>query len=191
MSRSYTITNTGSAFTGRAVGTTLGSARRARPTITDGQQQEYSFFAAPGSTSVEATIGNASDSGADLDLLLYDCTSGTCRLAGTSGGLDSEEHVESPNPQPGLWTVAVDGFSVPTGGVAYDYVDVFTNPAFGTVSITDANALRPSGAQWTVPATVTAMSPPAAGRVLLGHVQVRTNANVLAGQNDVIVQNVS
>ena len=57
--------------------------------------------------------------------------------------------------------------------------------------MTDANAVRPSGSSWTVPATVTANSAPAAGRVLLGAVQVRTDANVLVGSGDVVVQSVT
>ena len=68
---------------------------------------------------------------------------------------------------------------------------MFTNPAFGSVSVTDANALRPAGSSWTVPGTVTANAAPAAGRVLLGTVQVRTDTNVLVGSGDVIVQNVT
>jgi hypothetical protein len=80
---------------------------------------------------------------------------------------------------------------VPAGKTTYNYVDVFTNAAFGSVSVTDANALRPSGSSWTVPASVTANAAPAAGRVLLGNVQVRTDANVLGGQGDVVVQNVT
>jgi len=73
----------------------------------------------------------------------------------------------------------------------YNYVDVFTNPAFGSVSVTDANALRASGASWTVPGSVTANAAPAAGRVLLGNVQVRTDTNVLVGSGDVVVQSVT
>ena len=73
----------------------------------------------------------------------------------------------------------------------YNYVDVFTNPAFSSVSVTDANALRASGASWTVPGSVTANAAPAAGRVLLGNVQVRTDANVLVGSGDVVVQRVT
>jgi hypothetical protein len=68
---------------------------------------------------------------------------------------------------------------------------VFANPAFGSVSVTDANALRPAGSNWTVPGSVTANAAPAAGRVLLGNVQVRTDADVLIGQNDVIVESVT
>ena len=49
----------------------------------------------------------------------------------------------------------------------------------------------PAGATWTVPGTVTANAAPAAGRVLLGNVQVRTDTNVLVGSGDVIVQSVS
>ena len=57
--------------------------------------------------------------------------------------------------------------------------------------MTDANALRPSGSSWTVPGSVTANAAPAAGRVLLGNVQVRTDANVLVGSGDVIVETVT
>jgi len=63
--------------------------------------------------------------------------------------------------------------------------------AFGSVSVTDANALRPAGSSWTVPGSVVANAAPASGRVLLGNVQVRTDANVLVGSGDVIVQNVT
>jgi hypothetical protein len=87
--------------------------------------------------------------------------------------------------------VLVDGFAVPSGSTTYKYVDVFANAAFGSVSVTDANALRPSGASWTVAGSVLANSAPASGRVLLGNVQVRTDTNVLVGSGDVIVQSVT
>ncbi len=64
------------------------------------------------------------------------------------------------------------------------------NAAFGSVSVTDANALRPADSSWTVPGTVTANAAPDAGRVLLGSVQVRTDTNILIGSGDVIVESV-
>jgi hypothetical protein len=191
IARSYTMTNLFGAFTGRAVGTTLGSAFRDRPTIANLAQQVRDVTVTAGSTSLRATIGNPSDPAADLDLFVFNCTSGSCVLAGQSADGDSEESVTIANPAAGLWKVLVDGFAVPTGSTAYDYVDVFVNPAFGSVSVTDANALRPAGASWTVPGSVTANAAPAAGRVLLGNVQVRTDTNVLIGQGDVIVQSVT
>jgi hypothetical protein len=191
VARSYTLTNLFGAFTGRAVGTTLGSAFRDRPTIANLAQQQYPVVVTAGSTSLRATIGNPSDAAADLDLFVFNCTTGSCALAGQSADGDSEESVTIANPAAGTWVVLVDGFAVPTGSTQYDYVDVFVNPAFGSVSVTDANALRPAGSSWTVPGSVTANAAPATGRVLLGNVQVRTDANVLIGQGDVVVQTVT
>ncbi|HEX2774290.1 MAG TPA: serine protease, partial [Micromonosporaceae bacterium] len=193
VARSYTLTNTFGEFTGRAVGGgALSSAKRATPTIANLEKQEYFLTVAPGSTSLRATIGKPSDAGADLDLFVYNCTSGTCPANPTaqSADGDSEESVTINNPAAGQWKVVVDGFAVPAGTTTYNYVDVFANTAFGSVAVTDANAVRAAGASWTVPGAVTANAVPAAGRVLLGNVQVRTDANVLIGSGDVIVQSV-
>ncbi len=192
IARSYTITNLLGAFTGRAVGTGLGSAFRATPSIAHHAQQTFDVVVAAGSTSLRATIGSPSDPAADLDLFVFNCTSGTsCVLAGQNADGDSEESVTINNPAAGLWRVLVDGFAVPAGTTTYGYVDVFLNAAFGAVSVTDANALRPAGSVWTVPGTVTANAAPEAGRVLLGNVQVRTDGNVLVGSGDVIVESVT
>ena len=151
VARSYTLTNVFGTFTGRAVGTTLGSARLGPFSIAHHAQQTYDTTVTAGSTSFRATIGSPSDPAADLDLFVYNCTSGTCVLAGQAADGDSEESVTIANPAAGLWRVLVDGFNVPAGTTSYSYVDVFANSAFGSVSVTDANALRPSGASWTVP----------------------------------------
>ncbi len=191
IARSYDITNLFGAFTGRAVGTNLSSAFLATPSIANHAQQQYPVVVTAGSTSLRATIGSPSDPAADLDLFVYNCTTGSCVLAGQSADGDSEESVTINNPAAGNWVVLVDGFAVPAGTTTYNYVDVFANPAFGAVSITDANALRPAGSTWTVPGSVTVNAAPAAGRVLLGNVQVRTDADVLVGSGDVIVQSVT
>jgi hypothetical protein len=191
IARSYDITNLFGAFTGRAVGTNLGSAFLATPTIANLEQQVYFVTVAGGSTSLRATIGSPSDPAADLDLFVFNCTTGPCNLAGQSADGDSEESVTINSPAAGLWAVLVDGFAVPAGTTTYNYVDVFTNPAFGSVSVTDANALRPAGSSWTVPGSVTANAAPAGGRVLLGAVEVRTDTNVLVGLGNVIVQSVT
>jgi len=192
VARSYTLTNLLGEFTGRAVGGgALGSAFRATPTIANLATQLYPVTVISGSTSLRATIGSPSDPAADLDLFVFNCTSGSCVLAGQSADGDSEESVTINSPAAGAWAVLVDGFAVPAGTTTYNYVDVFTNAAFGSVSVTDANALRAAGASWTVPGSVTASSAPAVGRVLLGNVQVRTDADVLVGSGDVIVESVT
>ncbi len=190
ISRSYEIDNLFGEFTGRAVGTTFGSARRGQESISDGAQSTREVDVRAGSSSLRATIGGTSDAGADLDLLVYNCTSGSCALAGSSADGDSEESVTVTNPAAGRWVVVVDGYAVPAGSTTYDYVDVFANSAFGNVSVTDSDRSRPAGSTWTVPATVTVGTAPDAGRVLLGAVQVRTDANILVGKGDVVVQRV-
>jgi hypothetical protein len=191
VARSYDITNLFGDFTGRAVGTGLGSAFRDTPTIANLAQNVTFVTVTAGSTSLRATIGGPTDPAADLDLFVFNCTSGTCVQAGVNADGDSEESVTINNPAAGLWAVLVDGFAVPAGTTTYNYVDVFANAAFGSVSVTDANALRPAGTMWTVPGSVTANAAPAAGRVLLGNVQVRTDANVLVGSGDVVVESVT
>ena len=191
VARSYDITNLFGAFTGRAVGTALGSAFLATPSIANHEQQVTFVTVAAGSTSLRATIGSPSDPAADLDLFVFNCTTGPCVQAGSNADGDSEESVTINNPAAGLWAVLVDGFAVPAGTTTYNYVDVFAHASFGLVSVTDADALRPAGAFWTVPGSVTANAAPAAGRVLLGNVQVRTPEGVVVGSNNVIVQSVT
>jgi subtilisin family serine protease len=190
IARSYTITNGFGAFTGRATGSTLGSANRLVPTIANLEQQQFQVVVAAGSSSLRATIGSTSDAAADLDLFVYNCTTGSCVLAGQSADGDSEESVTINTPAAGVWVVLVDGFSVPAGTTTFNYIDVFVNASLGSVSIADANALRASGASWIVPGTVTASAAPAPGRVLYGNVRVLTDTNLQVGSGDVIVESV-
>jgi hypothetical protein len=191
VNRSYTLTNQQGPFTGRAVGTALGSAKLATPSIADGAQQQFQVNVTPGTTQLRASTGGASDINADLDLFLYNCSSGSCVLTAQSAGSTATESVTVNNPAVGVWVALVDGYAVPSGTTTYNYRDVLVNPAYGSIAVADANALRATGAQWTVSAAVTATAAPAAGRVLLGSVEARTDANVLIGQGDVIIQSVS
>lgn len=189
--RQYELTNAFGPFTGRAAGTDLGSAKVDKPTIADQEEQQYPIEVTPGATTLRAKIGNTSDAGADLDLFVFNCTSGACIIAGSSADGDSEEAVTVNNPAAGTWVVLVQGFAVPAGDTTFDYLDVFGGPSFGTVAIADTNQARPGGSSWTVPATVTAGAAPAAGRVLLGNVEIRTDGDVLVGTSDVVIESVT
>lgn len=186
----WEVTSELSPFTGRAVGSTLGSAVVAERTIANGQSQVYDVQVTPGSTSMRATIGNTSDAAADLDLTVYRCSGGSCTAVGQSADGDSEESVTIANPAAGLYRVVVDGYAVPAGTTTYDYVDVFVNPAFGSVEVTDTDAERASGATWTVTGTVTPQEVAGSGRELLGQLLVRTTDGVVVGQGDVEVRQV-
>ena len=84
----------------------------------------------------------------------------------------------------------VDGFAVPAGTTTYNYIDVFVNPAFGAIAVSRRQRLRAGGVVVDRAGTVTANAAPADGRVLYGNVEVRTDANVLIGSGDVVVQSV-
>ena len=128
IARSYTLTNLFGAFTGRAVGTALGSARIA-PHDRELEQQQYQVTSRRGRRRCARRSAARRDPAADLDLFVFNCTSGTCVLAGQSADGDSEESVTIPNPAAGTWVVLVDGFAVPAGTTTYNYIDVFANPA--------------------------------------------------------------
>ncbi|MEZ0580042.1 S8 family serine peptidase [Nocardioides sp. MH1] len=190
-SRSYTVTNAKGAFVGRAIGGALGSARVSVPTISDGQQSQFTVPVTAGSTELRATVGDPSDPSdpsADLDLFVYSCVTGTCVLAGQSATSGADESVVIHHPAVGTWVVLVDGVAVPGGSMTYAYADVVANPAYGTLAVTDTDATRRSGTSWSVPGTVTATASPPSGRVLLGSVEVVTSTGEVVGSNDVIVQ---
>ena len=204
VSRPYTITNLFGAFTGRAWGTTLGSANRtSQGPIATGQQHLYQVAVTAGSTSLRATIGGTSDLAADLDLFVFNCTAlaanpldpfGTCIPRGQSADGDSEESVTvTTGLTAGIWVVLIDGYAVAAPTTTYNYVDVFVNAAFGSISVTDPSVLHPAGLSWNVSGSFTALAAPAASRVLLGNVQVRlgaANTGTLIGQGDVVIQSV-
>ena len=191
IAREYTVTNSLASFKGRLVGGALGSAKAARPSIAEGASQEYEVAVPAGATEFTATIGKPSDIGADLDLTVLDCSSGSCVPAGQSADGDSEESVTVPNPAAGTWKVVVDGYAVPAGTTEYDYLDVFTARSLGSVEVADADTGRPSGAVWTVPATVTPVAQPGEGRKLRATLNVLTSANVIVGGGLVIIDSVT
>ena len=152
------MTNLFGAFTGRAAGSSLGSAFRATPSIANLAQQQYPVTVPAGSTSLRATIGSPSDPGADLDLFVFNCTTpASCVVAGPERRRRLRGVGDDRQPGGRELVVLVDGFSVPAGTTTYKYIDVyFQGSSLGSVSVTDANALRPAGSSWTVPGSVTA-----------------------------------
>jgi hypothetical protein len=99
------------------------------------------------------------------------------RSAGTTA--TATETVSVNNPAAGAWKVVVNAFDVPAGSTAYDYIDVFASPAFGSVTITDPAVLRASGESWSATATATANAAPATGRFLQGFVRVMSGTTPL------------
>ncbi|GAA3435667.1 S8 family serine peptidase [Kutzneria kofuensis] len=191
VARQYGVSNQLAAINGKLVGGTLGSKATSRPTIGHGQVQKVDVTVPAGMTTFTAKIGNPSDGAADLDMIVYDCTSGSCVQAGTSGSSTAEEQVTINNPAAGHWQVEIDGYDVPAGTTAYDYSDIYISPSLGNVTVNDNSANRPSGSTWTVAGTVTANAQPGAGRVLVGELHLVLEDGSVVGRASVVVQSVS
>jgi subtilisin family serine protease len=188
--REYTVTNTLGGFTGALTSAPLDSARKERPSIGEGETQTYDVTVPEGATALTATIGSASDGGADLDLFVYDCTSGTCELADYTADGDSEESVTVTKPAAGTWRVEVEAYAVPAGTTEYDYLDSYSVDGLGSIEVADEPAERATGSTWTVPATVTVAGDPGEGRVLRGVLTVRTTDDLRVGSSEVIVESI-
>lgn len=184
---SWSLTNGYGAVAVKAEGADLGSALRERKTIGHEQAQRFTVEVPAGATQLRAVIGSPSDLGADLDLTVYQ--GGV--VVGQDADGDSEEAVTIDNPTAGTYTVEVFGYDVPSGSTAYDYLDVFVSPSLGSVAATDTLTTRANGASWPVTGSVTALRAPAAGRLLLGQLLVRTGSGQVIGSGDVVVKAVT
>ena len=104
---------------------------------------------------------------------------------------DSEEAVSIANPAAGTYTVVVDGYAVPAGTTAYDYLDVYYSPVLGSVTVPGTTVSLASGASMTVTGSVTAASVPPAGRSLFGEMTVVTDEGAVLGRGSVSITTVT
>lgn len=188
-SQLFTATNAFAAVTTVQTAGAFVSAFSVTNTISDvsqgGTQQFYDLQVPAGTTSLNVSLGGATDPGADLDLFLYSCPAATpagtitgCTLRGVSAGATTVESITIAAPAAGLWRSVVDPFAVPAGSTGYTYTDTLSNPAYGSVTVpANAPAARTLGETWTFTATGTAgASAGAPGRFLRATVAVRINS---------------
>ncbi|MFE9429429.1 S8 family serine peptidase [Streptomyces sp. NPDC006640] len=186
---SWKVTNKFAAIDGKLKGGPLGSSKSTRPTIAEGATQTTTVEVPAGAASLDVSIGNVSDTAADLDLTVYDAA-GT--VVGQSADGDSEEAVSIASPAAGTYTVEVAGYSVPSGSTAYDYLDVFFSSALGTVTVDDSTPVKlATGASATVSGSVTAAAAAPEGREFFGQVQLVNAHGTVAGTGSVKIEKVT
>ena len=144
------VTNRMAGFTGAAVSTPVGSARRETRAIQPREQHVFEMEVLPGSPAL--MVRTKAPDGTDLDVYVFDCTGDECTAAQVDGDPVGHESVVIDQPASGTWKVVVDGADVPEGGVEYDYLDVVFNPAYGMVSTVDVPQERAKDARWTAAA---------------------------------------
>ncbi|WP_107503219.1 S8 family serine peptidase, partial [Streptomyces viridochromogenes] len=186
---SWKVTNKYAAIDGKLTGGPLGSSKSARPSITEGDTQATTVEVPAGAASLDVSIGNVSDTAADLDLAVYDAAGN--QVASSADG-DSEEAVSIAKPAAGTYTIEVAGYSVPSGTTAYDYLDVFFSASLGTVTVDESAPVKlATGASVEVDATVTAAAEAPAGREFFGQVQLLNARGTAAGVASVKIEKVT
>lgn len=184
----WKVTNALAPVDGKLAGGPLGSAKTDRPTIATGDTQTTTVEVPAGAESLDVAIGNTADTGADLDLYVYDAA-GT-QIASSADG-DSEESVSVPKPAAGTYTIEVVGYAVPAGSTAYDYRDVFFSSALGEVKVADTAVKLGTGASVTVSGDVVAAAEAPAGREFFGQVQLVNARGTAAGTGSVRIEKVT
>ena len=172
--RNVSFTNQLGPFLGGVAELPLGSAFSETKTIDANRPpQIFELTIPPGTRTLNACIDGANETLADLDLYLFDCTKGTCKLKdfSTNDGADEEVYVQ--DPAAGKWKVFVDPFSLESK-TRFSYFDFFSHPAFGVLKSTGKPSYRPSGITWTERVSVTVEAMPATSRYLAGFITVTT-----------------
>ncbi|WP_371580232.1 S8 family serine peptidase [Streptomyces sp. NBC_01314] len=185
---SWKVTNKLAPIDGKLTGGPLGSAKSDRPTIATGVTQTSTVEVPAGAESLDVTIGNTADTGADLDLYVYNAAGVE---VGSSADGDSEESVSIPSPAAGTYTVEVVGYAVPAGSTAYDYRDVFFSSALGEVKVADTAVKLATGGSTTVSGDVVAAAAAPAGREFFGQVQLVNARGTAAGIGSVRIEKVT
>ncbi|MEU1701248.1 MULTISPECIES: S8 family serine peptidase [Streptomyces] len=184
----WTVTNEAAAIDGKLAGGPLGSSKTARPSIASGDVHTTTVEVPEGAASLDVSIGNVSDTAADLDLTVYDAAG--AQVAQSADG-DSEESVSLAAPKAGTYTIEVVGYAVPAGTTEYDYLDVFFSPTLGTVTVDGSAPVKlGTGAKATVSGEVTVAAAAPEGRAFFGRVQLVNARGTVAGVGSVAIEKV-
>ena len=176
----------------------LAAAFTTSRTIGQGEQHLFEVTVPEGATSLRARIDEVADEGVDLDLYLIDCSAeeagpgppaeerergnkapaklpARCPPRAKAAAVDAGGEAEVTNPAPGRWVVVVDGYRVPSGRTSYRYMDAYTHPELGRVTIAERAERRRSGEGWSAAAHLWAAAAPPSGRALLARFIAATN----------------
>lgn len=131
----------------------------------------YEIDVPPGTSKLKALIAGPAAKLADMDLYLYFCAR-ECELKAFSARKGVQEQLTIAQPKSGKWKVVIDPVSVPSGPVTLDYTDVFTHPAFGSLTPLNADISKGSKGDIELAARVNAL--PLNGRRLVGIAELTT-----------------
>lgn len=166
------FTNQFASFNGSYTESPLGSAFSTRASIAEGDEAlVYEVNVPTGAESLKAFIRGQSLKGADVDLYLYFCAK-QCELKAFSARRGVEEKVTVAQPKSGRWKVVIDPVTIPTGTLTFDYTDVFTHPAFGSLIPLKADTSLGTAGNAETEMTVRVDAQPVGNRRLVAFVEL-------------------
>jgi hypothetical protein len=114
-----------------------------------GVPRVFDIHVPAGSKNLMAEIEVASQDKDNLDLYLYDCSTGHCILWDIAmfGGV--KQTILARKPKPGLWKALICAERNAGKEISFSYRDVITNPGLGQVTADTETVERRTGEQWT------------------------------------------
>jgi hypothetical protein len=113
------------------------------------QLREFEINVVPGATRVGASIAAREGTSADVDLYLFDCTTGECTLRDFATGTGSSEQVAIDSPAAGKWKVILDAFRSGDPRNSFQYKEYLLHPAYGRIQVQNDGKQVPHGAMVT------------------------------------------
>lgn len=165
--------NSFAAVDGYLAETPLASAFSTRTLIEGVEPIIYDINVPQGAGTLTARIDGPSSKAADVDLYLYFCAP-ECELKAFSARSGVREQVTIAQPKGGKWKVVLDPVSVPSGALTLDYTDLFTHPAFGSLTPLTSDITFSKAATSNTEIATKIDAVPVNGRRLVGLVDLMT-----------------
>ncbi len=161
-----TLRNELAPVTARVIGGALASADRETLSLRqDGPTILRELVIDSGTTRLGVRLAHPSDPAADIDVHVFDCTSGHCEPYVAAVFQGAEKEVRVQQPQPGRWRIVVDPYLVPSGATTVEYRDEVVNPKYGTVTVVEPRIELPVSGTATVTVNLTPGMTPESGRI--------------------------
>lgn len=101
----------------------------------------YDIDVPPGTTTLRVAVRPEGAVQADLDMYLFDCTTGDCFLWDHATGHAGGGELLVRSPRPGAWKTVIDPVGGPSAP-AFRYTDVVTSPRYGAVRSPAPDSVR-------------------------------------------------
>ncbi|MFI1863760.1 S8 family serine peptidase [Streptomyces jumonjinensis] len=192
----WNVVNQLAPIDGKLAGGALGSEKVVRPTLkadpdpAQGEIRDYEteITVGEGVERLDVSVGNPSDRNADLDLAVY---RGSVRVA-SSADADSEESVSLAKPAAGVYTVVVEGYSIPSGTTEFTYRDAFFAPSLGEIKVPANQSVKlGTGESARFSADVVVAGPAPEGRKFFGEARLVNARGTSAGAGNAVIEKVT